>query len=280
MTRPRHFTVAAVQMTSTADRDKNLAIVEYMARRAVDGGANLVALPENFAYIRPENEGARYAETLEGELVARLRGLSTELACYILAGSIPERIGKSRKIHNTSVLIGPTGEILAVYRKIHLFDIRMRGKVVFQESKVVSAGDEPVVVETPLGTFGLSICYDLRFPELYRWQAQHGAQVLFIPSAFTAYTGRDHWMTLVRARAIENLCWVVAPAQVGQHNPSRQSFGHTLIVDPWGAVVGMLESEEGIVTSRIDLEHLAKVRAGLPCLDHARPDLFGPPDSD
>jgi len=278
MTRPRHFTVAAVQMTSTADRDKNLAIVEYMARRAVDGGASLVALPENFAYIRPEKETARYAETLEGELVGRLRGLATELACYLLAGSIPERVGKNRKIHNTSLLIGPTGEILAVYRKIHLFDVRMRGKVMFEESKVVAAGDEPVVVETPLGTFGLSICYDLRFPELYRWQARHGAQVLFIPSAFTAYTGRDHWMTLVRARAIENQCWVVAPAQVGQHNPSRQSFGHTAIVDPWGTVVGLLESGEGIVSSEIDFERLAKVRAGLPCLDHARPDLFGPPD--
>jgi predicted amidohydrolase len=262
-------------MTSTADRDKNLALVEYMARRAADGGANIVALPENFAYIRPEKERARYAESLDGPLVSRLRSLATELACYILAGSIPEKVPKSRKIHNTSILIGPTGEIAALYRKIHLFDVRMRGKVVFEESKVVAAGNEPAVVETPLGTFGLSICYDLRFPELYRWQVAHGAQVLFVPAAFTAYTGRDHWMTLVRARAIENQCWVVAPAQVGQHNPVRQSFGHTAIVDPWGAVVGLLETGEGIVTAEIDLDHLEKVRAGLPCLDHVRGDLFG-----
>jgi predicted amidohydrolase len=270
----RRFTVAAVQMTSTDDRDKNLALAEYMTRRAVDSGASLVAFPENFAYIRPENERGRYSEGLDGELVGRLRGLATELACYLLAGSIPERIPKSRKIHNTSVLIGPTGEVLALYRKIHLFDVRMPGRVVFEESKAVVPGREPVVVDTPLARFGMSICYDLRFPELYRRLALRGAQVLLVPSAFTAYTGRSHWMTLLRARAIENQCWVVAPAQVGFHSPARESFGHTAIIDPWGEVVGLLEAGEGIVTSEIDLDHLAKVRAGLPCLDHVCDDLL------
>jgi deaminated glutathione amidase len=274
MTRPRRFTVAAVQMTSTADRDKNLAIVEYMARRAVDGGANLVALPENFAYLRPENERERYAESLEGELVGRLRGLATELACHLLAGSIPERIGKSRKIHNTSILIGPTGELLAVYRKIHLFDIRMRGKVVFEESKAVAAGDEPVVVETSLGTFGLSICYDLRFPELYRRLAGRGARVVTVPAAFTMETGKDHWEVLLRARAIENQVFVLAAAQCGAHPPTNVSYGNAMVVDPWGTVLARAGYRETVVVADLDFGEQERVRKTLPALTHRREDLF------
>lgn len=277
--RPRRFRAAAVQMTSTADRDKNLAVVEYMARRAVDSGAHFVAFPENFAYLRPENERARYSESLEGDIVGRLRSLATELACYLLAGSFPERIPKSRKIHNTSLLIGPTGEVLARYRKMHLFDVSIPGGVVFEESKIVVPGRETVVAETPLARFGMSVCYDLRFPELYRRLAVEGAQVLLVPSAFTAYTGRAHWMTLLRARAIENQCFVIAPAQVGFHSAKRESFGHTAIIDPWGSVLGLLETGEGVVTADIDLNRLAEVRAGLPCLDHVREHLLAVPRS-
>lgn len=272
---PRRWRVAAVQMTSTEDREANLAKVEALAARAAASGAALIALPENFAYLRREGSRVPHPESLKGELVGRLSALASRLGCHLLAGSIPEKIAGSPKVYNTSVLFDDTGRLLASYRKIHLFDVRMRGKAVFEESRVVAAGKDPVVVETSLGTLGLSICYDLRFPELYRGMALAGAQVILIPSAFTDYTGRHHWMTLIRARAIENQCWVVAPAQVGRHNPSRQSHGHTAIVDPWGTVVALEERNEGIVSAEIDLDQLDKIRAGLPCLDHVRKGLLG-----
>ena len=171
-------------------------------------------------------------------------------------------------------MIGPAGERLAVYRKIHLFDIEIRGGVELVESRSVAPGDKPVVVSTRLEKLGLSICYDLRFPELYRKLARRGAQVLFVPAAFTAYTGPHHWLPLLRARAIENQSWVVAPAQVGRHNPDRRSHGETVVIDPWGKVVARKPKGQGWVAARIDLAALEEVRRGLPCLEHARPALF------
>lgn len=270
----RRWRVAAVQMTSTEDREKNLAVAERLTRRAAEEGAALVALPENFSYLRlrPKN---RYADGLDGEMIDRLREWARASRIHLLAGSIPEKIEGSRRVHNTSVLISPQGRTLAVYRKLHLFDIHMRGRAMFVESRLVVAGDEPVVVDTPLGRLGLSICYDLRFPELYRRLTLAGAQVLFIPSAFTAYTGKFHWMPLLQARAIENQCWVVAPAQTGAHGPGRTSHGHSVVLDPWGTVVAVREKGAGIVLAQIDLDQVAKVRAGLPCLTHVRPELLG-----
>ncbi len=270
----RRFRVAAVQMTSTEDREKNLAVAARLARRAAGMGAALVAFPENFTFLRLGKRN-RYADGLEGELVARLRELAKDLDVHLLAGSIPEKVEGSPRVHNTSILISPRGKILAVYRKLHLFDVRMRGRAVFEESRLVAPGDAPVVADTPLGRLGLTICYDLRFPELYRRLALSGAEVLFVPSAFTAYTGRAHWMPLLKARAIENLCWVVAPAQVGVHGPRRESHGHTAVLDPWGTVVALREQGEGVVTAEIDLDHEARIRAGLPCLKHVRPELVG-----
>lgn len=275
----KSWRVAAIQMTSTDDRERNLGVAEYLARRAVDAGANLVAFPEHFSLVAAEGFAARFAEILEGDLMRWLRNLATELGTYLLAGSFIEKIPRNRRVHNTSVLVDPTGEILAAYRKIHLFDFHPPGRVPLLESKTTAAGDRPVTVDTPLGRLGLSVCYDLRFPELYRHMAFDGAQVLFVPSAFTEYTGRHHWMTLLRARAIENQCWVVAPAQVGRHNPRRVSHGHSAVIDPWGDVVALLESGEGVISAQIDFEKLARVRAGLPCLDHGRPELLGRPRS-
>ncbi len=262
-------------MTSTEDRAKNLAVAEYLARRGSDAGASLVAFPEHFSCMVTEGSPARYAETLEGELILWLRNLATELACYVLAGSFAEKIPRSRRPYNTSLLIAPTGDIVATYRKMHLFDFRMKGRPVLEESRSVTPGDQTVVADTPLGKLGLSICYDLRFPELYRHLALRGAQVIFVPSAFTAYTGRHHWIPLLRARAIENQCWVVAPAQVGRHNPRRESHGHTVVIDPWGDVVALLEDGEGVLTAEIDPGHLARIRSNLPCLQHVRPQLLG-----
>jgi predicted amidohydrolase len=267
--------VAAVQMRSTADVQRNVTRALKHVRAAVEGGADLVALPENLAYLRKEGTPVEFRESIDGELVGRFRDAARRQGVYVLLGSVPEKIPRSRKIFNTSVLIGPGGRVLATYRKMHLFDIDVRGEVVLRESRTVRAGDRPVVATTPLGRLGLSICYDLRFPELYRHLALAGAEVLFVPAAFTAYTGPHHWLPLLRARAIENQCWVVAPAQYGLHDADRRSHGETVIVDPWGKVVERLAKGEGIVTAEIDLESLGRIRKGLPCLTHVRPGLLG-----
>jgi predicted amidohydrolase len=271
----RRWTVAAVQMTSTADRDANREQATRLIRSAAARGADLVALPENFAYLRTEGTKVRYSERLDGPLVGSMADLARETGCWLLLGSIPERTADPARIRNTSVLLDPTGAVAAVYRKMHLFDIAIRGKATLQESRWVDAGDRPVVASTPLGRLGLSICYDLRFPELYRRLALAGAQVLFVPAAFTAYTGPFHWEPLLRARAIENQCWVVAPAQAGRHNPERASHGHTVVFDPWGERVALRRSRPGVVLATVDLDAVDRVRAGLPCLDHVRPFLTG-----
>lgn len=267
------WVVSAVQMTSTADVRKNTARAERWIRRAAGEGAHLVALPENFARLVPEGTPPTLKESLDGPLVRRFGELARECGCRILLGSIPERRPRSPRIHNTSVLLAPDGSVEAAYRKMHLFDIDIRGGAVFRESKTVEPGDRPALADTPLGKLGLSICYDLRFPELYRALALAGADVLFVPAAFTAYTGPFHWMTLLRARAIENQCWVVAPAQSGRHSARRQSHGETTVIDPWGEVVACRKSGEGLVTAVIDLQRNREVRAGLPCLQHVRREL-------
>jgi predicted amidohydrolase len=262
-------------MTSTADVDRNVRRAVDLVRRAAQDGADLVALPENFAYLRSEGRKPEFKTTVEGEPVRSMRSLARELRIHLLLGSIPERVPRSPRTRNTSVLVGPEGDLLAVYRKLHLFDVKIRGRVSLRESRFVAPGDGPVLADTALGRLGLSICYDLRFPELYRWLAFRGAQVLFVPAAFTAYTGPHHWLPLLRARAIENQCWVVAPAQVGRHSPDRQSHGETAIVDPWGRVVGRKARGPGWVAVDIDLALLERVRRGLPCLEHTHPALVG-----
>jgi len=269
--------VAAVQMTSTTDVERNCGRAERWVLRAFEAGADLVALPENFAFLRYEGSPDSLRVPLDGELVGRFRELAAGARRHLLLGSVPERVRGSRRIYNSSVLIGPGGELLAVYRKLHLFDIDIRGGVVLKESLTVKPGREPVVARTRLGRLGLSICYDLRFPELYRRMVLQGAQVLFVPAAFTAYTGPHHWLPLLRARAIENQCWVVAPAQVGRHSAQRESHGETAVIDPWGRVVRRVPRRQGITLAEIDLRSVERVRRGLPCLDHVRRDLFTAP---
>lgn len=271
----RRWRVAAVQMTSTSDVEANLETAVGACERAARAGAALVAFPENFAWMRDPRSRARRSEPLSGPIVTRMRDAARRLELWILAGSFPERIARSPRIHNTSVLIDPDGEIEAVYRKMHLFDVRLRGRAVFEESRIVVPGRQWVLADTALGRLGLSVCYDLRFPELYRRLALAGAQILFVPSAFTAYTGRDHWMPLLRARAIENQCWVVAPAQSGLHAPRRETHGHTAVVDPWGKVVALRRKGPGLVMATIDLREQETIRRGLSCLGHARPELMG-----
>jgi predicted amidohydrolase len=270
----RRFRVGAVQMRSTADVEANLAQVEALGEKAVAAGADLVAFPENLAFLR---EGRRVPEPqgLDGPLVGRLRILARRWRRYLLAGSIPEAIPGESRIYNTSLLLSPAGEMAAVYRKLHLFDVRLRGGATFEESRLVAPGENPVVADTPLGKLGLSICYDLRFPELYRRLVRAGAEVLFVPSAFTAYTGAAHWTVLLRARAIENQCFVVAPAQWGRHNPGRASYGHSCAIDPWGKVVASRARGLGVVLADLDLDLVARTRREMPCLQHVRPELLG-----
>ncbi len=262
--------VAAVQMTSTQEVEANLALSESLVREAASAGASLVALPENFSYFKVEGEVAAFQTSLDGELVARFGGLARELAVTLLLGSIPEAIPDSEKTYNTSVLLGPDGQTLAFYRKIHLFDVDVPGVVELKESKAVEAGGEVVTAKTPAVVVGLTVCYDLRFPELYRRLARAGAELLTVPSAFLPHTGKDHWEALLRARAIENQAYVIAPAQFGRHSERRASYGRSLIIDPWGLVLAQAPDGEGVITADIDLDHLRTLRRNMPCLEHIR----------
>jgi predicted amidohydrolase len=257
-------------MTSTADVEGNLAAAEARVEEGAARGATFVGLPENFGFLRSEGQPVPDPQPLDGPWVERMADLARRLRITLLLGSIPERVEGDRLVRNTSVLLGPDGSTLAVYRKIHLFDIDLPGMEHLKESKAVRPGEEVVVAETALGPVGLSICYDLRFPELYRELSRRGARTLCVPAAFTERTGRAHWELLLRARAVENLAFVLAPAQAGDHGGGRASYGHAMIVDPWGEVLAEVEEGEGVAVAAIDLEHQDRIRKQLPALSHAR----------
>jgi predicted amidohydrolase len=269
--RPSAMRVAVVQMCSTDDLEANLAVAEGFVREAAGAGAELVALPEMFAYMRREGGAFPCAQTLEDEIVSRARGWARQHGLRLLAGSFPER-SEGDRVFNTSVLIGPGGELEGVYRKLHLFDVDLgaEGGGRFQESASIAAGDGVVVAETPFGGVGLSVCYDLRFPELYRLQAERDAVLVAVPSAFTPQTGKDHWEVLLRARAIENQVFVLAPAQCGRHGPDRASHGRSLLIDPWGVVLAQLGDRPGLALADCDLALQARMRERLPVLRHRR----------
>jgi predicted amidohydrolase len=261
---------AVVQMTSTADVERNLKAAETLVEQAAARGASFIGLPENFAFLRSEGQPVPEPQDLDGAWVRRMAELARRLRVTLLLGSLPERVPGDTRVRNTSVLLGPGGETLAVYRKIHLFDIDLPGMEHLKESKAVVPGDELVVASTPFGPIGLTICYDMRFPELYRELGRRGARVLCVPSAFTERTGKAHWEVLLRARAIENLAYVFAPAQVGHHGGGRASHGQAMIVDPWGAVLAQVPDGEGIALAELDFERLLRLRRELPALSHAR----------
>ncbi|MFQ5418085.1 MAG: carbon-nitrogen hydrolase family protein [Myxococcota bacterium] len=264
--------VGVIQMCSTDDVSANLAAARDLVSAAARRGAELIALPENFAFLRREGQPIPCAQGLDGEIVETLRGLAVEHRVWLLGGSIPETIAGDSRIHNTSVLVAPDGVLVAVYRKIHLFDIDLRasGGSVYQESATIAPGDDVVVADTPFGGLGLSVCYDLRFPELYRLHAERGARWIAVPSAFTPETGRDHWEVLLRARAIETQAWVLAPAQCGRHGPDRSSYGRSLIIDPWGLVLARAGDRPAAVVADCPSDVQDEIRAGLPSLRHRR----------
>jgi predicted amidohydrolase len=265
-------TAAVVQMTSTADVERNLEAAERLTVEAAVRGARFVSLPENFAFLRSEGEPVAEAQALDGPWVGRMAEVARRHGLTLLLGSLPEKVPGETRVYNTSVLIGPDGGTLATYRKVHLFDIDLPGMEHLKESKAVLAGKDVVVAETSFGRLGLSICYDVRFPELYRRLAREGARVIAVPSAFTDRTGKDHWEVLLRARAIENLAYVVAAAQAGHHGRGRASHGHAMIVDPWGAVVAQVPDGEGVALAELDFDRQDRLRRELPALSHTRLD--------
>jgi deaminated glutathione amidase len=262
--------LAAVQMTSGADKAANVEKAVALVRRAAKRGAGFVGLPENFAWMGPEAERDQNAEALDGPTLATMGRLAKELSVTLLAGSVLEAGAPGGRSFNTSVLFGPDGGRLGVYRKIHLFDVEVGDGQTYRESAAVAPGTEVVVAEAPFGKVGLSVCYDLRFPELYRAQSAAGAVLLTVPAAFTLATGKDHWEVLLRARAIENQAYVVAPAQQGKHPRDRMTWGHAMVVDPWGLVTARASEGEGLAVAELDLALLARVRANLPALKHRR----------
>jgi predicted amidohydrolase len=257
-------------MVASDDKAANLREAEHWIREAAGRGGRVVALPEVFVWRGLKKLEREAAEPIPGHTSEWLAGLARELGIYLLGGSILEAIPGAPKAYNTSLLFGPQGSLLASYRKIHLFDVDLKEGVSTRESETRAPGDQVVVAETSLCTMGLSICYDLRFPELYRKMATKGAQLIFVPSAFTAYTGRAHWEPLLRSRAIENQVYVVAPAQFGKSPNSFETHGHSMIIDPWGKIVAELPDGAGVITAEVDLGYLTRVRTELPCLEHLK----------
>lgn len=264
--------VAAIQLSSQADRDQNLERVRHFVGRAAKEGAELVALPENFAFFGDEPEKCAIAERLDGDgpIVSTLRELARTHGIAIVAGGMPEASDDPARPYNTSVLVDRDGAVTARYRKIHLFDVALADGTELRESRATSAGAEPCTAKVGGRTLGMTICYDLRFPELYRKLVEGGAELVTVPAAFTLTTGKDHWHVLLRARAIEHQVFVVAPAQHGLHPRGRRTYGKSLIVDPWGDVLGQCGEGEGIASATLDFDYLAKVRRELPCLGHRR----------
>ncbi|MFH1038600.1 MAG: carbon-nitrogen hydrolase family protein [PVC group bacterium] len=259
---------AVIQMNSGDDREENLRQAETLVGEAADAGAQIVALPENFARMPDPQGPPPDGESREGPIVAWARRTAKKDKIYLLAGSFPERSRTPGKAYNTSVLLSPEGAVLAAYRKIHLFDVTLPGGESHRESRRVIAGEEAVAAETPLGRMGMTICYDLRFGYLYRRLAELGALLVFVPAAFTEQTGEAHWEVLIRSRAIENQVFIAAPAQQGLHPGGRRTYGHSLIVDPWGTILAEITKGDGIALAALDLDYQAQVRKAMSCRDH------------
>jgi deaminated glutathione amidase len=264
---------AAIQLNSNQDKRRNLERAERLLRAAAADGAALVVLPEKFNVLGGPDDLRAGAEPIPGPTTDWAGQLAHALGIWLVAGSIVERLAGEEKLRNTSVLVGPDGELHASYRKIHMFDVEVGG-MVYRESDAEAPGDEVVVADAGGLELGMAVCYDLRFPELFRIMAVRGARAISLPAAFTVPTGRAHWEVLVRARAIENQAFVIAAGQIGKHPPDHESYGHSLIVDPWGVVLAEAPDEECFVAAELDLQAQDRVREKLPSLANRRPAAY------
>jgi predicted amidohydrolase len=274
--------VGAVQLTSKANKKKNLAVATALMLRAVRQGAELIALPECFAFLGSKAETLKEAEKPRAGLAYEtMRDFAKKHGVYVLEGSIAtlaeSNTKDDKRVLNRSILFDPKGKEIGHYDKVHLFDADFateKPSSSYRESETFKPGSELTVVDTPFGKVGLSICYDLRFPELYRSLAIRGARVVFVPSAFTMYTGKDHWLALLKARAIENQVYVIAPGQIGKNSSHQTSFGKSCVIDPWGNITALAPDCETVVVADIDFKFQSKIRKELPVLKHYRKDLF------
>jgi deaminated glutathione amidase len=271
---PDRIRVACVQMTSRADKAANLETAERLVGQAASTGADVVVLPEKWNAIGDAHILHAAAEPLEGgESVAAMAAWARRHGVTLVGGSITERRDGREKLSNTSLVFDPEGKVIATYRKIHLFDVEVGG-VTYRESEAEEPGDEPVVANVEGWGIGLSVCYDVRFPELYRILVLEGAEVLTVPAHFTTPTGRDHWHVLLRARAIENQCYVAAAAQVGETLPGKPAYGRSLLVDPWGTVLAQAPDVETVIVAELDRARLQEIRAKLPSLANRQPAAY------
>jgi predicted amidohydrolase len=271
---PDRIRVACVQLTSRADKEANLEKAERLVAEAAAGGADIVLLPEKWNAIGGVETLHEAAEKIEtGESVEAMRGWASRHGITLVGGSITERREGRDKLSNTSLVFDPDGELVALYRKIHLFDVDVGGHR-YRESEAEEPGEEPIVARLEGWPIGLTVCYDLRFPELYRILALEGAELVTVPAHFTLYTGKDHWHVLLRARAIENQNYVAAAAQIGEAVPGKPSYGRSLIADPWGTVVVQAPDEETVISAEVDRARLEEVRRTLPSLKNRRADAY------
>lgn len=266
--------VSVVQMNTRSDKQENLDKAKKLILQAVEERAELVSLPEYFNFLGEEEDEISNAEEIaNGETVRFLSKIAQEHKIYIHVGSLLEK-HTEKKSKNTSLMIDPKGEVAAKYEKIHLFDIEIANRESHRESDTISGGESPQTVDLPFGRAGMSICYDIRFPELFRYYALNGCSVLFIPAAFTQYTGMLHWETLLRARAIENQCYVIAAGQIGSHGEGNTCYGNSMIVDPWGTVVARASETECVITATLDKSIVEEARNSIPCLANRRPEYY------
>jgi predicted amidohydrolase len=265
---------AAIQLNAGSDKHQNIENATRLIKKAANKGAQLIALPEVFNWRGNRKEILDNCEPIPGPTSTRMAELAATLKIFLLCGSIIETNPESSKPFNTSFLISPRGKILSCYRKLHLFKVTLKGKSTIDETRIYSAGNEAKTALTSFGRVGITICYDLRFPELYRTLTHQGAVVIFIPSSFTFETGKAHWETLIRARAIENQVYIIAPNQYGKDPSGNNTYGHSMIVDPWGTVIARCSNREKIIYGELDINHLKKVRKSLPSLQHKRRDLL------
>ena len=272
--RPRHLTVGLVQTNSQDDKQQNIADALAGIDRAARMGARFVSLPELWSYLGPGNHEPGIAEQIPGNLTRMLGDKARERSIYLHAGSFLEQVAEHDKLYNTTVVFDPSGDIVARYRKMHLFDVDIAGEKSYRESDSIEPGEEIVTFDLDGVRVGLAICYDLRFPELFRLLALRGAEIVMLPAAFTLMTGKDHWEPLIRARAIENSMFMIAAGQVGSHPPGRTCFGRSMVVDPWGVVLAQAGDIPTVITATLDLNEIVRVRKQIPSLKNRRPDRY------